>query len=133
MSKLIEKFKKEHSLIIENINRVKKHGINTVNGFEELLSSVKDDITAHMKDEDEEFYPKLRKAAKSSQRLKELLDAFDKDMDKIKRYSVALFGKHITTYGGERALELEKFISILERRILREETFLFAEFEKLHK
>jgi len=131
MSKLIEKFKKEHSLIIENINRVKKHGINTVNGFKELLSSVKDDITAHMKEEDEEFYPKLRKAAKFSQRLKELLDAFDKDKDKIKRYSVALFGKHITTYGGERALELEKFISILERRILREKTFLFAEFEKL--
>ena len=117
-------------MIIENINRVKKHGINTVNGFKELLS-VKDDITAHMKEEDEEFYPKLRKAAKFSQRLKELLDAFDKDKDKIKRYSVALFGKHITTYGGERALELEKFISILERRILREKTFLFAEFEKL--
>jgi len=133
MSKLIEKFKKEHSLIIENINRVKKHGINTVNGFKELLSSVKDDITAHMKEEDEEFYPKLRKAAKFSQRLKELLGEFDKDMNEITSYILEFFNDYTATTGSELAMELEKFVTILERRILREETFLFAEFEKLHE
>jgi iron-sulfur cluster repair protein YtfE (RIC family) len=132
MSELIEKFKKEHSLIIETLNRVKAHGINTEDGIEELLSA-KDNITAHMKKEDEEFYPKLRKEAESNQRLKELLDAFDKDMDEITRYSIEFFDDYTTATRSELALELEKFIAILERRTLREETFLFAEFEKLHK
>jgi len=132
MSKLIEKFKKEHSLIIETLNRVKMPGINTEDGIEELLSA-KDNITAHMKKEDEEFYPKLRKAAESNQGLKELLDAFDKDMDEITRYSIEFFGDYTAATGSELALELEKFIAVLERRMLREETFLFAEFEKLHK
>ncbi len=65
--------------------------------------------------------------------MKGLLDAFDKDMDEIQRYSIEFFGEYIATDGSEIALELEKFITILERRMLREETFLFAEFEKLHK
>ena len=132
MNKLIEEFKKEHSLIIATLNGVKMHGINTEDGIEKLLSA-KDNITAHMKKEDKEFYPELRKAAGSNQRLRELLDAFDKDMDEITRYSIELFGDYSAAAGSEIALELEKFIVILERRTLREETFLFAEFEKLHK
>ena len=77
-----------------------------------------------MEKEDEEFYPKLRKAAGSNQGLKELLDAFDKDMDEITRYSIEFFGDYTAATGSVLALELEKLIAILERRMLREETFL---------
>ena len=65
--------------------------------------------------------------------MKELLDAFDKDMGEITRYSIEFFGDYTTATGSELALKLEKFIAILEIRMLREETFLFAEFEKLQK
>tara|TARA_B100000959_G_C14715924_1_gene514874 strand:+ start:608 stop:745 length:138 start_codon:yes stop_codon:yes gene_type:complete len=40
--------------------------------------------------------------------LKELWDAFDKDMDGITRYSIELFGDYTAAAGGELALELEK-------------------------
>ncbi len=63
--------------------------------------------------------------------MKELLDAFN--MDEITRYSIEFFGDYTAATESKLALELEKFIVILERRMFREETFLFAESEKLHK
>lgn len=62
------------------------------------------------------------------------MDTFDKDdMDEITRYSIEFFDDYTVATEREPALELEKFIAILERRMLCEETFLSAEFEKLHK
>lgn len=132
MLKLIEELKKEHSFIIDTLNKSRKHGVDTERGQNEILS-VKDTILAHIRKEDEEFYPVIKKAADSNQRLKELLTEFDKDMNEISRYSIEFFGHEDAIAGSDLAIELEKFIVILERRILREETFLFAEFEKLNQ
>lgn len=130
MLKLIEEFKKEHSFIIETLKKSRKLGVNTKEGQNEILLA-KDAILAHIKKEDEELYPKLKKAADSNQKLKELLAEFDKDMYEISRYSIEFFGSNHALTGSDLAMELEKFTAILDRRILREETFLFAEFEKL--
>ncbi len=132
MVKLIEEFKKEHSLIVDTLSKSRKIGVDSREGQDKILSA-KDFILAHLKKEDEKLYPLLRKAAKSSQRLKELLGEFDKDMNEITSYTLEFFNDYTATTGSELAMELEKFVTMLERRILREETFLFAEFEKLHE
>ena len=132
MHKLIEELKKEHSFIIDTLNKSRQHGVDTERGQNEILS-VKDTILAHIRKEDEEFYPVLKKASDSNRKLKGLLAEFDKDMNEISRYSFEFFGNENTIAGSNLAMELEKFIAILERRILREETFLFAEFEKLNQ
>jgi uncharacterized protein YfbU (UPF0304 family) len=50
---------------------------------------------------------KTIKTAGSNLRLKDFLDAFDKDMDEITRYSIELFGDYTAAAGSEIALELE--------------------------
>ena len=132
MLKLIEEFKKDHSLLVETLNKSRKLGVQTKEGQNEILSA-KDAILAHIKKEDDELYPVLRKAAVSNQKLKELMPEFDKDMSEISRYSLEFFGNDNRLTGSNLAMELEKFIAILDRRILREETFLFVEYEKLNQ
>ena len=86
-----------------------------------------------MKKEDEEFYHVLRKAAESNGKLKELIAEFDNDINEISRYSTEFFDNKNVAMGSNFASEVENFIAILDRRILREETFLFKEFKKLNQ
>ena len=132
MLKLIEKFKKEHSFIVDTLKKSRKLGVGTEESQNAILS-VKDVILDHIKMEDKEFYPVLREAAKSNQKLKDFLAEFDKDMKEISRYSIEFFDNNSVITGSDLAMELENFTAILERRILREEMFLFAEFEKLNQ
>ena len=128
----MEEFKKQHSFIIDTLNRSRKLGIGTEESQNAILS-VKDIILDHIKMEDKEFYPVLRETAKSNQKLKNLLAEFDKDMKEISRYFIEFFDNNSVITGSDLAMELENFTAILERRILREETFLFAEFEKFNQ
>jgi hemerythrin-like domain-containing protein len=127
---MLEEFKKEHSAIVNILNNVKKLGIRSKKGQDELLSA-KNSILKHMKNEDKKFYPVLRKAAKHNQRLKEILDEFDKDMARISSYTFGFFDGHSSATRSKFAMELEKFVEILKRRILREEAILFEEYKKL--
>jgi hypothetical protein len=130
--KLVEELKRGHSLIIETLKQARKLGIDTKEGQNEILSA-KDTILAHMKKEDEEFYHVLRKAAESNGKLKELIAEFDNDINEISRYSTEFFDNKNVAMGSNFASEVENFIAILDRRILREETFLFKEFKKLNQ
>ena len=76
---MLEEFKKDHYVIVYTLDNIKKLDIRSREGQDELLSA-KNSILNHMKKEDKEFYPVLRKAAKHNQRLKIVLDEFDKDM-----------------------------------------------------
>jgi len=129
---LVEELKKGHSLVIETLKQARKLGIDTKEGQNEILSA-KDTILAHMKKEDEEFYHVLRKAAESNGKLKELIAEFDNDINEISRYSTEFFDNKNVAMGSNFASEVENFIAILDRRILREETFLFKEFKKLNQ
>ena len=130
--KLVEELKRGHSLIIETLKQARKLGIDTKEGQNEILSA-KDTILGHMKKENEEFYPVLRKAAESNGKLKELIAEFDNDINEISRYSTEFFDNKNVAMGSNFASEVENFIAILDRRILREETFLFKEFKKLNQ
>ena len=132
MIELVEELKKGHSLVIEALKQARKLGIDTKEGQNEILSA-KDTILAHMKKEDEEFYHVLRKAAESNGKLKELIAEFDNDINEISHYSSEFFDNKNAAMGSNFASEVENFIAILDRRILREETFLFKEFKKLNQ
>ena len=127
---MLEEFKKDHSVIVNTLNNVKKLGIRSREGQDELLSA-KNSILNHMKKEDKEFYSVLRKASKHNQRLKEILHEFDKDMAKISSYTFGFFDGNSSATRSKFAMELEKFVEILKRRIIREEAILFEEYKKL--
>ncbi len=122
---MFEKFKREHKVIIDNLRKIKKLNIHTKKGQLELLAA-KNDILAHMKNENEKFYSVLKKRAGSNGRLKETLNAFDKDMIVISKYTLDFFESILTEVDIDLDLALERFIEVHSTRMLREEAILYA-------
>jgi hypothetical protein len=129
---MIESIRREHSEIIDKLNKIKKIGINSKEGGDELLS-LKDFILNHVRNEEKEFYPEIRKEAKHNKKLEEVLNEFDKDMDRILQYSLGFFDGYCTSNRSNMPIVVETFIEVLRRRILREDSILIPLFKKLHK
>jgi hypothetical protein len=122
---MFEKIKKEHTVIIDNLRNMKKLNLHTREGQLELLSA-KNDILAHIKNEDENFYPFLKKTAELNDRLRDTLNAFDKDMAVISKYTLDFFESIFTDEVIDLELALERFIEVHTTRIKREEAILYA-------
>jgi len=122
---MFEEIKQEHTVIIDNLMNMKKLKIHTREGQLELLST-KNDILDHIKNEDENFYSVLKKTAESDSRLRETLNAFDKDMAVISKYTLDFFESIFTEEGIDLELALEKLIDVHTTRIKREEAILYA-------
>ncbi len=129
---MLEELKKEHSVIIDILNHVRHLGIHSKEGQWELLSA-KNRILTHMKKEDEELYPVLRKVVESNNELRETFDAFDKNMIELSKYTLDFFENYVVGEKIEHGLELERLIEVHCVRILVEESILFAEYERLPK
>ena len=133
MSALIEGFKKEHSEIIATLNEVEELGILSEEG-QAKLASVKASLLEHLWNEDERFYPVLRKEAERNKKLKEILDVFANDAENIYGDMLEFFGKY-----SEGAIdskfegEFEHLFATLRTRIRNEENFLYSEYEKIDK
>ena len=122
---MFEEIKKEHTVIIDNLMNMKKLNIHTKEGQLGLLSA-KNDILTHIKNEDENFYPVLKKTAETNSELRETLNAFDKDMTVISKYTLDFFESIFTEKGIDLELALEKFVEVHTTRIKREEAILYA-------
>jgi hypothetical protein len=122
---MFEEIKKEHTVIIDNLMNIRKKSIHTREGRLELLSARKN-ILAHIKNEDEKFYPVLKKTAVSDSGLTETLNAFAKDMAVISKYTLDFFESIFTEEGIDLELALERFVEVHATRIMREEAILYA-------
>ncbi len=128
MKNLIHELKSEHKTILDILGQVKALGISSRAGREKLLAA-RDLLMAHMRKEDERYYPGLRKAAESSNELKILMDYFISDMEAVSRKARGLFDKYAE--GGneaEFAGEIKLLYVTLKDRILTEEETLFGKF-----
>ena len=133
MSALIEGFKKEHSEIVDALQEVKELGILTKEGQAKLMS-VKTSLLEHLKEEDEKFYPVLRKEAEQNKKLKEELDIFAKDFESVSKVVLEFFDRFDKGVLGSRLLwDFETLIMVLRNRIMNEEIFLYGEYEELNK
>ena len=128
MSNVIEELKIEHKTILGVLDEVKKLGISSKSGRVKLLSA-RDLLTAHMMKEDEQYYPKLRRAAANSKDLKVTLDYFISDMENVSKKAMQVFDKY--SQGGDEAEfagEIKMLYVLLRDRILTEENTLFMKF-----
>ena len=133
MSALIEEFKNEHSEIVDALQEVKELGILTKEGQAKLMS-VKAALLEHLKEEDEKFYPVLRKEAEKNKKLKEELDIFAKDFESVSKVVLEFFDRFDKGVLGSRLLwDFETLIMVLRNRIMNEEIFLYGEYENLNK
>ena len=133
MSELIEELKKEHSEIIDKLNRVKELGVTSSEGLSTLLSA-KACLLSHLQKEDSKLYPVLRKEAENNTWLMSNLDIFADDIDNISNAVIDFFDKYSD---GGSGLEFFKdsldLISILDGRIGKEERILYPEYDKLNQ
>ncbi len=131
MSKLVEELKKDHAVIAETLNKVKKLGIVSTEGQNTLLAA-KNGLLAHLKNEDEQLYPVLNNAAKSDANLKRNLEMFAKDMDTISKTALEFFDKYSAGGSGiEFARDFGKLFATLSQRISKEERIIYKEYDKL--
>ncbi len=129
---MIRELKKEHSVIIDVINKIKKLGIGSKEG-NELALSAKRNILNHIKKEDEKLYPVLRKAVKSNRKLEEILDVFARNTGAVSDTVFHFFDNYSTKAGNQLEIEMKWLIETLTWRMQREENLLFTMYENLHK
>jgi hemerythrin-like domain-containing protein len=133
MSALIEEFKSEHAKIIVMLTEVKKLGLLSKEGQARLMS-IKEHLLAHIKKEDEELYPVLRKEAEDNEKLKNTLDLFAMDMEKVSSVVQKLFDKYSEgVFDEEFPAEFERLSAALSARIRNEEDALYEEYEEINR
>lgn len=133
MNLLIEELKTEHSEILDALNKVKALGILSKEG-EAKLMSVREHLLAHLKVEDDQLYPTLRKEAEHNKHLKWTLDLFAMDMENVSKIVLEFFDKFSKGDRGEGCKqEFEDLLKALKRRIDNEEDSLYEEYEYLNK
>ena len=131
MSKLVQHLKDDHKQIAKAFEEVKKLGIGTKEGVEKL-NSVKALLLAHLKLEDVKLYPALRQAAEKNAQLRSTVTIFAKDMELISKAALDFFDKYSKSQNTvEFARDFGSLFAVLSNRINREESTLYAEYQKL--
>jgi hemerythrin superfamily protein len=121
MSALIDEFKKDHSKIIDTLKEIKELGVLSEEGQAKLIS-VKESLLEHLKKEDELLYPVLKKEAEHNEKLKELLDVFEKDMENVSRVVMDFFDKYSEDVIDSAVIdEFEHLFAAFRNRIRHEE------------
>lgn len=131
MNNLVDELKHEHELITQTLNKIKDVGIGSEEG-QSILLSARDALLAHLKKEDAHLYPPLRKAAEKNYALKQTLEFFARDMDKISENALSFFEKY--TSGGN-SMEFAKDFGTLKAglslRIRKEEHIIYTKFNSV--
>jgi hypothetical protein len=128
MIDLLEELKLEHRDILAILDQAKALGISSRAGQEKLISA-RELLIAHMRKEDEKYYPGLRRAAENNKELKVMLDYFVKDMEDVSKKAMHLFDSY--ALGGNDADfsgDIKVLYMTLKDRIRTEEETLFKKF-----
>ncbi|WP_408097008.1 hemerythrin domain-containing protein [Peredibacter sp. HCB2-198] len=131
MSQLISKLKGDHKKLVEVLEEVAKLGIAHPE-TPKKLTAAKAALLAHLKHEDVELYPVLRKAAETDANIKSTLNILAKDMESLAPKALAFFDKY--EKGGspmDFVKDFSQLRSALSTRIRREEETLYELFNKI--
>lgn len=128
MSILIDELKRDHAAMVEVLNDVNRLGISTKEGNAKLLSA-KSFFLAHLKKEDSELYPALRKAQDSDAR--QAVELFTKDMDAISKTALEFFDRYASGGSGlDFARDFGKLFATLKIRAGKEERSLYPLYDR---
>ena len=115
----------------ENLGGDSRFGLESDVG-QAKLRSLETCLLAHLKSESENLYPVLNLAAQSDPELKQKLDLFSKDMEKITAQALAFFAKMKNDpHAPDIAVSFKLMTALLKNRISSEESVLIGEYEKL--
>lgn len=133
MSMLVERLKKEHVAIVNVLNKIKELGVGSKEG-RDVLRSARTALLAHLKIEDEQLYPPMKKEAETNGTLKSVLGVFARDMETISKEALSFIDKYAAGGSGlEFAKDFGRLYINLNQRIRKEESTLYPEYDKLHR
>ncbi len=96
--------------------------------------SAKESLLAHIKKEEDQFYPVLRKEAEINKQLKSALDLCAIDMENVSRIVLEFFDKYSRGVSGEELQrEFEGLSVALGKRIRNEEDILYEEYDMVNQ
>ncbi len=131
MGDLVAELKKEHAALIAILGEVKAKGVGSKEG-QQKLDLAKKGLLGHLRKEDERLYPALQKAAQGDEKIKRMLDGFAAEMAEVSKAALAFFEKYATGGDGiEFARDFGRLSGALSARIRKEETVLYAEYQRL--
>lgn len=132
MSKLTEELKNEHAAVAASLEKIKKIGINSKEDAE-FFFSLKESLLGHLKKEDEQLYPALKKEAQNNPRLARTLSYLAEDMAEVTTLALKFFEKYAQCprAGMEFFGEIGKLSALLGDRIRKEESILYQEYDRL--
>lgn len=131
MPNLVEELKQEHEEIVRTFEEVKNCGIVSSEG-QELLLAVKNKLLNHLKKEDERLYIILELAAEKDVQLRQTLDLFANDTERITLQVIEFYEKY--SRGGTGFTFAEDFgrlCAALTSRMSKEENILFKKYDKM--
>ena len=120
MATIIDQIKKEHEITYNLMAKIRRLGVHTREGRDQLLDA-KNRLLTHLKKDIEVLYPELKKTAEENPNFKETLEEFEKEMKEISGFCTDFFKKYSVGGGGiEFFRDFEKLQSVLESRMQEE-------------
>lgn len=133
MSTFIDDLKKDHQKLLGTLQEAQGLGWGTCAGRLKLLEC-KELLVAHLNKENTRLYPEMRKCSLNNTSTEKTVGEFTSEMESLTKDVVAFIANaDKMTLGMDYARELGKIISIVKRRISKEETLLYPLYEKLAK
>lgn len=128
---MIKALKIEHSVIIYNLEEVKRLGVHSRKG-QDVLFSTQINMLRHLEKEDKELYPVLKDAVKSERNMNNTLNLFDENIGAVSNTVIHFFEDYSRKAENQLAMGKEWLIEALTWRIQREESLIFAMCEGVH-
>lgn len=134
MAKLIDDLKREHADIASMLERVRDSNITNAEAHR-LLMSAQQAFLAHLKKEDLQLYPALKKAALDDPAVKRTAEFYIQDMEEISKEATSFFAKYSrddSPIDIEFARAFGRLFATFSRRMRSEESSLYKVYEKLN-
>ncbi len=124
---LVETLKNEHKVLKALLREIQISGIAT-EATQSNLKKSKTILLAHLKKEDEQLYPALKKLEDG----KQIANAFQEEMKAISNAVLEFYGKYEGDVGNPMtfAKDFGSFVGALNNRIIKEEVTLYPKYEE---
>jgi len=128
---LVYELKKDHEAVLGLLEKLRSANIDSKEA-QGCLLSIKTALLTHLRKEDTQLYPVLKRAAEKDGNLKQTLNMFAQDMDTVSKTALEFVDKY--AHGGDKfsfARDLGKITIAVKTRISKEENILYNKFDQI--
>jgi hemerythrin-like domain-containing protein len=127
---LVNRLKKEHTVILKTLGKMEDIGIFNKDSFKLLITSRKM-LEAHLNTEDDQLYPLLKSKYADNEPMLKMIQGFINEMAEATLFIENFYEKYHSPDSNDNEFRLDfmEVLSLLSKRIEKEENELFALFK----